>query len=116
MGLRQDGRGLEGIQADAEGERQRSGFERSEITWSALLALRIQENNDGQGKWFMGWTDATGPFPISVTNGHWGKKLCALFEWIAVLETEASKPNADAHGRRSRTVQPLVGHSESGAE
>lgn len=23
---------------------------------------------------------------------------------------------AEAHGRRSRTVQPLVGHSESGAE
>ena len=43
------------------------------------------------GKWFMGWTDETGPCPISVTNGHWGKKLCALFEWIAVLEAEASK-------------------------
>jgi hypothetical protein len=25
---------------------------------------------------------------------HWHKKLCALFEWIAVLETETSKPNA----------------------
>lgn len=25
-------------------------------------------------------------------------------------------PNAEAHGRRSRTVQPLVGHSEWGSE
>jgi hypothetical protein len=46
------------------------------------------------GKWFIGWTDATGPCPISVTNGHWGKKLCALFEWIAVLETEVNKVNS----------------------
>ena len=46
------------------------------------------------GKWFCGWTDATGPCPINVTSGHWGKKLCALFEWIAVLEAEASKPNS----------------------
>jgi hypothetical protein len=29
---------------------------------------------------------------------------------------KARIPNAEAHGRRSRTVQPLVGHSESGAE
>ena len=45
------------------------------------------------GKWFCGWTDETGPCPINVASGHWGKKLCALCEWIAVLETEASKPN-----------------------
>jgi hypothetical protein len=45
------------------------------------------------GKWFFGWTDKIGPCPISVTNEHWGKKLCALFEWIAVLETEAREPN-----------------------
>jgi len=32
----------------------------------------------------------------------------------AVLERR--KQNSEAHGRRSRTVQPLVGHSESGAE
>lgn len=57
------------------------------------------------GTWFCGWTDATGPCPIDLTSGHWGKKLCALFEWIAVLETEASKPNnAAPHGRDERSV------------
>jgi hypothetical protein len=29
---------------------------------------------------------------------------------------EHSNRTLEAHGRRSRTVQPLVGHSESGAE
>jgi hypothetical protein len=43
------------------------------------------------GKWFFGWTDKTGPCPIGCTDEYWHKKLCALFEWIAVLETEASK-------------------------
>jgi hypothetical protein len=47
------------------------------------------------GKWFFGWTDKTGQCPISITNDYWGKKLCALFEWIAVLETETRR-------RRSR--------------
>ena len=46
------------------------------------------------GKWFFGWTDKTGPCPIGCMDEHWHKKLCALFEWIAVLETESSKPNA----------------------
>jgi len=40
-------------------------------------------------KWFFGWTDKTGPCPIGCMDEHWHKKLCALFEWIAVLETEA---------------------------
>jgi hypothetical protein len=43
------------------------------------------------GKWFCAWNDKTGPCPIQVTNGHWGKKLCALFEWIAVLEADLRK-------------------------
>jgi hypothetical protein len=62
------------------------------------------------GKWFTGWTDATGPCPISVTNGHWGKKLCALFEWIAVLETEAIKPNAplESSARSDDTLRGVV--------
>jgi hypothetical protein len=30
---------------------------------------------------------------------HWHKKLCALFEWIAVLETETSKPNNSGQPR-----------------
>ena len=46
------------------------------------------------GKWFFGWTDETGPCPISGSNEHWHKKLCALFEWIAVLESEFHNPNA----------------------
>jgi hypothetical protein len=41
------------------------------------------------GKWFFGWTEVTGPCPIDVMSGHWGKRLCALFEWIAVLETDS---------------------------
>ena len=40
------------------------------------------------GKWFFGWTDKTGPCPIGCMDEHWHKKLCALFEWIAVLESE----------------------------
>lgn len=39
---------------------------------------------------------------------HFGRvQVVSVFDHIA---------NAEAHGRRSRTVQPLVGHSESGAE
>lgn len=45
------------------------------------------------GDWFFGWTNKTGPCPIGAANEYWSKKLCALFEWIAVLETEASKSN-----------------------
>ena len=38
--------------------------------------------------WFNTWTDETGPCPISISDDHWHKKLCALCEWIAVLESE----------------------------
>ena len=47
------------------------------------------------GKWFCGWTDGTGPCPIDMGTGHWGKKLCSLFEWIATLE-------ADLEGKAKR--------------
>ena len=52
------------------------------------------------GKWFFGWTEETGPCPIGCADEHWHKKLCALFEWIAVLETEASNPNAEREDGR----------------
>ncbi len=54
------------------------------------------------GKWFFGWTDKTGPCPIGCMDEHWHKKLCALFEWIAVLETETSKPNVAGQPRTAR--------------
>jgi hypothetical protein len=46
------------------------------------------------GKWFVGWSEETGQCPINLTSDHWGKKLCALFEWIAVLESEAQREKA----------------------
>ena len=53
------------------------------------------------GKWFFGWTDETGPCPIGCMNDYWHKKLCALFEWIAVLESnpphEVGCYNAASH-------------------
>jgi hypothetical protein len=58
------------------------------------------------GKWFFGWTDKTGPCPIGCMDEHWHKKLCALFEWIAVLETEASKPNAEHEARAVASRAP----------
>ena len=41
------------------------------------------------GKWFLGWTEETGQCPIGISNEYWFKKLCALFEWIAMLESES---------------------------
>ena len=66
--------------------------EEEAATMCAKRTLTEEEINRAMviGKWFLGWTDKTGPCPISVTSGYWGKKLCALFEWIAVLESEAS--------------------------
>jgi hypothetical protein len=43
------------------------------------------------GKWFFGWNDTTGTCPISILNEHWHKKVCALLEWIAMLESELQK-------------------------
>jgi hypothetical protein len=51
------------------------------------------------GKWFFGWTDETGPCPISITNEPWHKKLCALFEWIAVLEADNSNIQISNNGK-----------------
>ena len=48
------------------------------------------------GKWFFGWNDITGICPITLGNKHWHKKVCALFEWIAVLESDlkqTAEPN-----------------------
>jgi hypothetical protein len=42
------------------------------------------------GRWFKAWGDTTGPCPICITNESWHQKLCALFEWIAVLESNKS--------------------------
>ena len=47
------------------------------------------------GKWFVAWNDETGQCPIDPGNGHWGKKLCALFEWIATLETDTQNTQAE---------------------
>ena len=41
------------------------------------------------GKWFLGWTEETSQCPIKISDKHWFKKLCALFEWIAMLESES---------------------------
>ena len=57
------------------------------------------------GKWFCEWTDKTGQCPISITGGHWGKKLCSLFEWIAVLEADLSKVNRTASKKRREKSQ-----------
>ena len=35
-----------------------------------------------------------------------------VFNETVPFGSQASRPNAEAHGRRSRTVQPLVGSSE----
>ena len=40
------------------------------------------------GKWFWTWNNETGVCPIDCMTPHWGKKLCALFEWIAMLESD----------------------------
>ena len=40
-------------------------------------------------KWFYAWNSSCSPCPIAMTDSVWGKKLCSLFEWIAVLESEA---------------------------
>ena len=42
------------------------------------------------------------------------KTLCNMCDW-ETTEYPYS-PNADAHGQRSRTVQPLVGNSKSKGE
>jgi hypothetical protein len=39
-------------------------------------------------KWFIAWNKSTGPCPINISSEYWGKKLCALAEWIAVLESD----------------------------
>ena len=41
------------------------------------------------GKWFYSWTRETGPCPIGIMDKYWSKKLCSLFEWIAVLEKKS---------------------------
>ena len=66
--------------------------------------------------------------PVAVAGGKAGGKAqvpkgfaspAVLRKALATRRRKARakrSPNAEAHGRRSRTVQPLVGHSESGAE
>ena len=47
------------------------------------------------GKWFFGWTDKTGPYPINLESKYWGKKLYALFEWISTLESDVNNSNKE---------------------
>ena len=58
------------------------------------------------GKWFFGWNSQTGQCPILSSDAYWHKKLCALFEWIAVLEAEARDVNRKP--RDCAAIQALV--------
>lgn len=60
------------------------------LTMCAQRPLTEEEINRAMiiGKWFFAWTRETGPCPIGIMNEYWSKKLCALFEWIAVLENK----------------------------
>jgi hypothetical protein len=64
-----------------------------ETTMCAKRPLTEEEINRDMiiGKWFFAWTRETGPCPIGMMNEYWYQKLCALFEWIAVLEKNESE-------------------------
>lgn len=51
-------------------------------------------------KCFRAWSEETtkGPCPIQSDDTEWMRRLCALCEWIAVLETDRDK------GRRKKKV------------
>ncbi len=48
------------------------------------------------GKSFVGWSEETGPCPIKPETGYWGKKLCAMFEWVSVLESDVERLRNEA--------------------
>jgi hypothetical protein len=43
---------------------------------------------------FVSWTPEVGPCPISISNHHWFKKLCALAETMAMLESQLAEARA----------------------
>jgi len=63
------------------------------MTMCAKRPLTAEEINRAMiiAKWFYAWTRETGPCPIGMMNEYWYQKLCALFEWIAVLEKNESE-------------------------
>ena len=85
------------------------GTSEMEIPSGALLGFRLPP-------------DAAKKFN-KLTANDWTKEdwadLLKAQNWViasVAARHGISEPNAEAHGRRSRTVQPLVGHSDSGAE
>ena len=64
--------------------------EQEALTMCAKRKLTDEEIDSAMviGKWFLGWNESTGPCPIKITDECWFKKLCALWEWIAVLESD----------------------------
>jgi hypothetical protein len=51
---------------------------------------------------FIAWDDRAGPCPIHINDDYWFKKLCAMCEWVAVLESDNQQIN------RTQTAAPVI--------
>lgn len=56
-----------------------------------ILTEAELERSHQIGSKFLAWVPITGPCPISINDRHWFKKLCGLFETIALLETQVKQ-------------------------